>query len=536
MAKEPVIDEDTLSLKIDSDKDDSAIKMLFSISGLKKNLNQRISEKKRALEKSTSETEKGYLKLELAKLDEQLNDAAADFERIATGIDIGLFLEKKDDTFDWKEELVSLVEPGIKEIKRMTVNARYKTKLKDELFYYENLVSLSHNATENIGALISKTSDQELKKNLETLLPEWKSIERQIKNKLEIVSMQLAEIKNEEKSLIESSRISIKKFFRTRGLYLLIAVLACIGVILFLRISSRFLRKMIPGYASKYKPFHIRLFDLVSRIMALFMTLFVLVLVFYIFEDWVLLSLSIIFFMGLGWAVKHTLPRFWQQSRLMLNIGAVREGERIVYLGVPWIVKSINVFCVLENPYMEVTLRLPIEEFFGKTSRPFHKSEPWFPCKRNDWVVLSDGTWGHVTSISHEMVELVQRGGAKKIYQTMDFLAQSPLNLSVSFRLKVSFGISYDIQKEATTKVLEILESFISEAIRQEGYEKSLLNLRVEFQAAGSSSLDIVVIADFKGDMAPLYKRLSRSIQRWCVDACTSNNWEIPFPQLTIHK
>ena len=58
----------------------------------------------------------------------------------------------------------------------------------------------------------------------------------------------------------------------------------------------------------------------------------------------------------------------------------------------------------------------------------------------------------------------------------------------------------------------------------------------VEFAQAAASSLDVVVIADFKGEMAPLYNRLSRSIQRWCVDACTQNNWEIPFPQLTIHR
>ncbi len=42
--------------------------------------------------------------------------------------------------------------------------------------------------------------------------------------------------------------------------------------------------------------------------------------------------------------------------------------------------------------------------------------------------------------------------------------------------------------------------------------------------------------ADFKGEMAHVYNRLSRAIQRWCVDACTENKWEIPFPQLAVHK
>ncbi len=198
MAGETKTADNALSKETVSDKDDASMKMLFSIFELKKNLNLRISEIKAALKKSSSETEKKQLNSELAKLDKQLNDAMADFESIATGIDVGLFIEKKEDLFNWKEELVSLVEPGIKEIKRLTVKARYKTKLKDELFYYENLVPISRQATKNIEALISKAKDKALKKNLESLLPEWKSIEKQIQNKLEIASMQLEELKNEE--------------------------------------------------------------------------------------------------------------------------------------------------------------------------------------------------------------------------------------------------------------------------------------------------------------------------------------------------
>lgn len=529
------IDMPASSLEVAA-KEENSIKMLHSIMELKRNLNQRIDERKKNLETSTSETEKEYLNSELSKLDKQLNDAANDFERIATGIDLALFAEKKESAFNWKDELVSLVEPGIKEIKRMTVKVRYKTKLKDELIYYENLIPIAQDAIQNISALSLKTDDEELQKNLKNLLPEWKSIERQIQNKVEITGMQLTELENEEKSLIETSRISIKNFIRTRGLFLFTAVFSCICVVVCLRFLSHFLIKKIPGYASKYRPFHIRLFDLFSNIFVLFMALFVLILVFYIFEDWVLLSLAIIFIMGLGWTAKNGLPRFWQQSRLMLNIGAVREGERMIYNGIPWLVKNINVFCVLENPFMDVTLRLPIGELFGKASRPFNKNEPWFPCKREDWVILSDGTRGHITSMSPEMIQLVQRGGGKKTYQTADFLALSPLNLSTNFRLKIPFGLSYGIQKEITGSVLEIIEAYILDNITKGGYKKSLLDLRVEFEEAGSSSLDIVVITDFKGDLAHQYERLSRLIQKWCVDACTINNWEIPFPQLTIHQ
>lgn len=516
--------------------EDAAIKMLRSILELKKNLNSRILEKKGLVAKSDSETQKTYLLAELKKLDKAMAGADVDFEQIATGVEIGLFAEKKSEHFDWKRELLSLAEPGIMELKRLTVDARHKTKLKDEFSFYQGLVPVAQKANAHLAVLASKTDDPGLKGDIESLMPEWNSLENQIQNKLDLVEMQLAEIERQESSLLESSQASVKNFFRTRGLFIFIAVLACIGVVLLLRVSYLFLIRFVPGYKSRYRPFHIRVFELLYRGLTFFLSLFALIFVFYVFEDWVLLSLAIIFLMGVGWGAKNTLPRFWHQSRLMLNIGAVREGERFFYQGVPWLVKRINLFTTLENPTLGVSLRLPIEDLMDKSSRPFHKKEPWFPCRRNDWVILADGTRGCVTSLSHEMVELVQRGGAQKVYQTGDFLAQSPLNLSVNFRLKILFGISYALQAQSTHGVPDLLEAHIQEQILREGYENSLLNLRVEFSQAGASSLDLVVIADFKGEMAPLYNRLSRAIQRWCVDACTQNNWNIPFPQLTIHR
>lgn len=528
---------ETLSVEqMVSDKEETAIKMLSSIMELKKSLSERMAEKNQMFETSSSETEKADLLNEVTKLDKQLAEANADFERIATGIDIGLFAEKKEEQFNWKEELLSLVKPGITEMKRMTVKARHKTKLKDELSSYQDLVPVVKKANENLLTLISKATDKQLKADLENLIPEWEGVENQIKNKLDLVEMQLLEITEKETSLIDGSKKSIKNFFKTRGLILFIAIMAVIGLVLALRVSYLFLMKFTPGSQARYRPFHVRAIGLLYRVMTLVLVLLALILVFYMFEDWVLLSLSIILLMGLGWGAKHTLPQFLSQSRLMLNIGPVREGERIFYQGVPWLVKNINMFSTLENPTLDLSLRVPIGELMDKTSREFDKNEPWFPCRRNDWVILADSTRGCVVSLSHEMVELVQRGGSHKVYQTGDFLAQSPLNLSVNFRLKIFFGISYSLQTESTNRIPEITAAYIQEQIVLEGYEDGLLNLNVEFAQAGASSLDFVVIADFKGDLAPLYMRLSRAIQRWCVDVCTQNGWEIPFPQLTVHK
>jgi small-conductance mechanosensitive channel len=155
---------------------------------------------------------------------------------------------------------------------------------------------------------------------------------------------------------------------------------------------------------------------------------------------------------------------------------------------------------------------------------------------RGDWVLLSDGMRGKVTGISQEMVELIERGGAHRTYPTAGFLGLSPRNLTTNFRVKETIGITYSLQKESVTTIPDILKAHVEKRIDDEGYADKLLNLRVEFECANTSSLDIVVIADFDGSVADLYNRLRRAIQRWCVEACTENGWEIPFTQLTLHQ
>ena len=514
----------------------NTLEILKSIVKSRTTLKQRMDEKKKAMDKASSETEKQYLSEELAELDKQMASAVTDFEMTATGVEIGLFVAKKKERFDWKNELLSLAEPGIMELKRLTVKARHKSKLNDELTNYQELLPVAIKARTRIESLISQTKDPALAAALEDILPEYKGLESQVKNKVDLVQLKLDEIERQEESVIDSTQDSVKRFFKTRGLYLFLAILACVGMVLFIKFIYQSLIRFVPGYKQEYRPFHIRILELVYRGITVVLTVLAIIALFYFVEDWVLLSLTIIFILGVIWAAKNTLPMYLDTSKLMLNVGAVREGERMMYQGVPWRVKYINFFSVLENPDLDITLRIPITELTGKTSRLFDRHESWFPCRKNDWVILSDGTRGGVTQLSHETVELVLRGGAKKTYQTADFLAMTPLNLSVNFRIKETFGIDYGLQKDATATIPDLLSAFIQENIEKEGYADDLLNLRVEFAEAGASSLDLVVIADFKGSQAPLYNRLRRSIQRWCVDAASQYNWGIPFPQITVHQ
>jgi hypothetical protein len=295
------------------------------------------------------------------------------------------------------------------------------------------------------------------------------------------------------------------------------------------------MQRYIPRFQQKHRRCRVRLLELVHRVITVLMVILGPMIVFYLVEDWVLFSLGILLLLGIALTLRQTLPRYWHQVQLFLNIGSVREGERILMDGLPWQVQQINVFCTLSNPVADISQRVPIADLIDLKSRPAKPDEPWFPCKKGDWVILSDGVRGTVIGISPELVQLVERGGAQLTYQTSDFLANSPRNLATNFRIKETLGVSYALQKESTTGIPETLQGYIQQRAEQEGYGEQLLNLRVEFAQAGNSSLDLAVIADFKGELGDLYNRLRRAIQRWCVDACTEYGWEIPFPQMTLH-
>ncbi|MEA3387079.1 MAG: hypothetical protein U9Q66_01500, partial [Patescibacteria group bacterium] len=236
-------------------KEDKTLSMLNSLLELKAGMEKRIAEKKQKLKKSSSDSEKKELQEELQKLDKQVTDSGNNFERLATGIDIELFVEKKPEMFDWKEEMTSLLKPGIQEIKRLTIKARQKTKLKEEAQYYKKLSPVAHEAEKHIDLLLSQSTDKKLKKHLRELQPEWQNITKMIDGKLELAQMELEKMESEEVSMVQSSRTSIKNFFRTRGLYLLIALAVFVAIFLVFRLIYQALVKIMPGYRVKHRSF-----------------------------------------------------------------------------------------------------------------------------------------------------------------------------------------------------------------------------------------------------------------------------------------
>jgi len=488
------------------------------------------------LSTARTEAEKKDIQVQLDKVSADLKTTNRNLREIAAGADIDSLRASEETSFNLQEELFALLRPAIKEMKDMTSHVRLKSDLKDKIAYYQGKLPITERAVANITGLLKQTQDESLQVKLQSMLADWQKQLTFMQSELQSAELQLDKLERSEASLAETSQSYLKSFFQKRGFYLTQALLVVLAILLLSRLSYAMMVKLIPGYHKVHRSFPIRLLDLMHRIITGVLIILGPMVVFYVVEDWVLFSLGILLLLGIGLTLRQALPRYWQQIQLFLNIGSVREGERITLDGLPWLVRQINFFSVLENPVAQLSQRVRIVDLVEQKSRPVKKDEPWFPCVRGDWVLLSDGMRGKVTGISQELVELIERGGAHRTYPTANFLGLSPRNLTTNFRVKETIGITYNLQKESVTTVPEILRAHVEKRIADEGYADKLLNLRVEFECANTSSLDIVVIADFDGSVADLYNRLRRAIQRWCVEACTENDWEIPFTQVTLHQ
>jgi predicted nucleic acid-binding Zn-ribbon protein len=509
---------------------------LQKLTRLRATLQAQIKEIERQLRASPSDSEKKELQKDLTQLHEELDSLKENFVEIAAGIGFIAVSSRQEQDFNIQGEMLSLMEPIIREMKYMTSEVRKKSDIREEITFYKTRIPKARTAIANVSALISKAEDKALKEYLQDILDDWKRRLANMESQLQALELQLNRIESAETSFADASHTYLKSFFQKRGLYLTQALLVVFVILVLSRLTHTLMVRLVPGYRLEHRRFNIRLLDLVHRMITIALMIIGPMVVFYVAEDWVLFSLGVLLLLGAAWTLRTAIPRYWQQIRIYLNIGSVREGERIFLEGLPWRVKKIDIFTLLDNPDAGISQRIAIENLVDLKSRPAGADEPWFPCRKDDWVLLSDGVRGKVVGISHELIELVERGGARKTYLTQDFLGQSPRNLSVNFRLKETIGVSYDLQSISTTSMLQILKAHLLKNIEAEGYGPDLLQLNVEFQSANTSSLDLVVLADFKGVQAPLYNRLRRAIQRWCVDACTENNWEIPFTQLTLHN
>jgi len=521
----------------DAGREPPAVATLRSILLSIESVQRQIDQKKSLLASTATPDEKARLLDELRELDQRLAALRRDFQSVATGIEWEELSAEGAAAFDLKAELDQLLGPIAAELRGLTEKPREIEELRRALEAYRAREAMIEKALLNLKMLLAATKDETVRAALLDTGNQWAERQRQTENRIRVTQYRLEERLKDRKSFFEAAADALARFFRTRGKNLILSLGAFILVFLGLRYLHGYVHRFSPFHRRGRKTFYTRLGDVIYYAGTFVGALMAALLVLYSTGDWVLMGVAIVLLIGLILAARSGIPRFYEQARLLLNLGEVREGERMVHAGVPWRVSSLSFYTTLENPSLTGgRMRLPLRKLGDFLTRPLHKDELWFPCEQGDWVILSDGTRGRVLLQTPEMVQLVLLGGSRKTYQTAEFLTLSPDNISAGFRLKSIFGVDYRHQAGITDAIPDKLWERIMRELMKLIERDDLHSLKVEFKEAGPSSLDLEIIADFDGCVAAKYEVLSRALQRSAVRACNEHGWVIPFTQLTLHQ
>ncbi len=513
------------------------IKTLESLTGVMAETEKAITEKKAAKKKAATEEEAAELTREIDKLRERLTGLQDEFAKLATGVGEAEYEGLGESVSNLSEELEQMGRLLVGEFNEATAGAREMEEMRSMQETLLEREDLAERALARLTALEGEDVQGVLKERLDKMREEWEGRLTQVVSQREALALRIQRREAENIPVVERLWAMVGKFCTQRGRNLLVALLAFLGTTVVMRFLRHLLVRYGPLRRSKKSGFFVRVLDVVYGLISVVIALLAAFGVMYAAGDWLLLSLGLIFVVGLAWAMKSTLPAVYEQVKLVLNLGPVREGERFVYDGLPWKVKTLGFYCEFINPELTgAVLRLPIRSLIDEHSRPYVEKEPWFPTAVGDWLLLSDGTYGKVVSQTPEQVVVLKLGGSRAFYQTAAFLGLNPENLSRNFRINVTFGIDYGHQAEVTTTIREAFERRLTEELRGCAGGDGLISLKVEFSEAGPSSLDFDVLADFSGELASRYNFLRRSIQRICVDVCNENGWVIPFTQITVHQ
>ena len=477
------------------------------------------------------------LKQKRQQQQQKLKEQQYYLEQIATGnVDLSLFEQPVEEEFSWNRELKEVLKPILYELKKLTERPRQIEHLRGRQASLRTRLTVADAAIKEITTLRAAADSNDLQSTLDNLLKEWRNRQHDMENELQLVTFQLNEKLDNSGSKSTAIANALKTFVTGRGLNLLLAILSFTLTFVVLRYISHLAEQKIMRRQNKESRFLARMTHIVLQALTVLLAFFAMLATLYTLGDWLLLTLLSIILVGLAFALRQSIPKYIDQVRLLLNLGAVREGERVIYRGLPWNVSRLNVYSDLVNPSLTGgRIRLPMSEMLNLVSRRWSREEPWFPCKPSDYVILPDEIVGSVMMQTPEVVQLEVVGGGTRQYNTTDFIALVPHNISNGFAVFSNFGLDYGLQEKITDDIPSILAANLERKLRGSEFGEFLQGVLVEFANAGSSSLDLILVAAFNGDGARHYFRVKRFLQITAVETCNEHGWPIPFNQVTVH-
>lgn len=520
-------------------------KTLSSLLTSRETNRKALETQRRKLKDETSEEGKATVTAEIERLERRKAEIERDFNLIVTGRQSLEDLSTEPDKqapLKLQDEVTSFLSPIFSELREMTRRPREVQSLEDELDRLQAQDAQARKALADVDKLIAtlKTEpdrDPAVERELKQTRATWTARLDETQNRLSVVKHELAQLRDSGASFWADLGIQVRNFVFIRGANVLLALLAFVTVLFGLRGAYYYAIKLVPVKRYEKLSFSNRLLDVVHKGVSAALAVGAALLVLYARGDWLLGGLAVIALGALLMTAKDGMSRHLEDLQMMLNLGRVREGERVYIKGVPWRVGSIHMFTQLTNLIIGGPgLRLPLDLLATMTSRPSGLDEPWFPCAKRAYIVLGGTLFAQVVDITPDRVELQHSGGLRRWMPIEDFMKADVSTLSGGFARSITLGLDYRHQPLALTDIPDKLKEAVRSALLGVMREEEITNVIVEYDAAADSSLNFVIIGVFAGSQAANYPSLHRVLQRAALECATQNGWEIPFPQMVVRK
>lgn len=503
---------------------------IIKLNDITNNINLRkkeVDEKLQLLEKAETEQEKEKIQSAVDAIQQAISDQETSFEMILTaGIELGEDETSAKKDFDWQQDLIEILQPFLRELRKITENKQKLDNLHYRISFHQLQIQKINEALKHISIINTENLQKEALAEFERISNKWQAQLEESQHLFEVAQLQRDEMIQFQTSQEASFIDYMHEFGAGRGATLFLALTAFIGVYLIMLMLLKFFSWLI--YRGEEKRSYYQ--RVVTILYHFLMAVSAITAFFYVLEvrdDPVMTGIAIVLLISVVWVLKNSIPTYVEELRLVLNTGSAREGECIVYNGIPMQIESLHYYTKLKNPFLpDLKLRLTLAELAKYVSRPVSSDEPWFPCKVGDYVMLYGDIYGMVKYITLENIALSLPDGTMPITYTIeDFLIANPRNFSSGFIATTEFNIDYKHLGMSTVEIPKIMTEGIRQGLLKENYGHSLKDLSVHFAKADSSYLEYEIIAIFDGDAASEFYSIVRDLQRYAVEVCNQQRW-----------
>lgn len=521
-------------------------KTLSSLLLTRDTLRKELDEQRQRLREETSETGKQEAQVEIERLEKRRQEVERDFNVMVTGRESLVDLNTQAQAqapMKLQDEIGQLLTPIFSDLREMTRKPQEIQTLRQALEIQRAQQQQAERALADVDSLLAKMKADTaeaapgLVAELTASRENWQERRDEVANRVEVMEYELSTLEAGSGNFWSELGSQVTNFIFVRGVNIALAVLAFLVVLFGLRGAYYYALKIVPVKKYEKLSFSSRVLDVVHEGVSLVLALGAALLVLYARGDWLLGGLALFAVGAMLLTAKDGIARHMKDLQMMLNLGPVREGERVYIDGVPWRVGAIHMFTQLTNVVIGgPALRLPLDVLSRMTSRPSGMDEPWFPCAKRAFILLDGTLFAQVTDITPDRVELMHGGGLKRWMPIGDFVKANVSCLSGGFARSMTLGLDYKHQAEALTVIPEMLKADVRQALLERMREEELVNVIVEFDQAADSSLNFLIVGVFAGSQAPNFPGLTRALQRAALDSATRHGWNIPFPQMVMHR